>query len=50
MVMESFRQPATTREDWSRENVTTALRERGVLNPVWVVIVRGSVVPPYECR
>jgi hypothetical protein len=50
MVMECFLQPAITREVWSREKVTVALRERGVLNFVYVVVARGSVVPPYERR
>jgi len=48
IVTEHFLQAATTREDWSRENVTVALRESGVLNLVYVVTTRGSVVPPYE--
>jgi len=48
IVTEHFLQSTTTREDWSRENVTVALRESGVLNLVYVVTTHGSVVPPYE--
>ena len=50
IVTEDFLQLATTREDWSRENVTVVLRERDVLKPVFVVTTRGRVVPPYERR
>ena len=50
MVMECFLQLATTRDDFSREKVTVALRERGVLNFVYVVITPGSAAPPYEGR
>jgi len=48
--MKCFLQLATTREDRSREKVIVALRERGVLSFLDVVIVRGNVVPPYERR
>jgi hypothetical protein len=47
--MECFLELANRREDWSRENVMVTLRERDVLNRVCVVVVRGSVVPPYGC-
>ena len=46
--MEYFLQLATTREVCSRGKVTVALRERAVLNPVYVVSARGSDTPPYE--
>lgn len=44
--MECFLQLVTMMEDWPRENVMVALRDSGPLNGVYVVIVRGSVVPP----